>query len=72
VGSPEADWLAKQALVRVQDAQTGRVRVEDYLTVLAAMTGEAALLTSGVIDREHRPCPGLAGLRGSHQRDLDR
>jgi hypothetical protein len=44
--------LAKVALASVQDATTKRVRVEDYLTVLASLTGEAALVASGVIDIE--------------------
>ena len=38
-----AERLAKTAIVRVQDSETGRVRVEDFLTVLAAVAGEAAL-----------------------------
>ena len=43
--------LTEAALARVGDPQ-GRVRVEDYLATLAAATGEAALLASGVIDIE--------------------
>ena len=43
-----ATQLASYSLGRVQDA-SGKVRVEDYLTVLAAITGEAALFASGVI-----------------------
>src|SRR5512141_3330760 len=39
-----AERLAKTAVLRVQEPATGRVRVEDYLTVLAAMAGEAALV----------------------------
>jgi hypothetical protein len=50
--TPEATRLANQALRRVQEPKTGRVRVEDYLTVLAAITGEAALVASGVLDIE--------------------
>jgi hypothetical protein len=50
--TPAAQALANVALRRIQDPQTGRARVEDYLTVLAAMTGEAALVDSGVIDIE--------------------
>jgi hypothetical protein len=41
----------------VQEPSTGRVRVEDYLTVLGAMTGEAAVLASGVIDLETTDLP---------------
>jgi hypothetical protein len=46
-----ADFLARAALESVQDL-AGRVRVEDYITVLAALTGEAALVAAGVIDIE--------------------
>ena len=38
-----AERLARTAVARVQDP-SGRVRVEDYLTVLAAMAGESALV----------------------------
>jgi hypothetical protein len=41
----------------VQEPSTGRVRVEDYLTVLGAMTGEAAVLATGVIDLETTDLP---------------
>jgi hypothetical protein len=47
----EAEVLARVALESVQDI-AGRVRVEDYVTVLAALTGEAALVAAGVIDIE--------------------
>jgi hypothetical protein len=47
-----AQQLAQAALARVQDPATGRVRVEDYLTALAAITGEAALVAAGVLDIE--------------------
>ena len=52
-----ASALAAAALQRVQDPATRRVRVEDYLTVLAAMTGEAALLAAGVLDLETTDLP---------------
>ena len=44
--------LAAAALASVQEPATRRVRVEDYLTVIASMTGEAALIASGVIEVE--------------------
>jgi hypothetical protein len=54
-----AEGLAKAALVRVQDPATGRVRVEDYLTVIASVAGEAALVSAGVFDIEKAsPAPG--------------
>src|SRR5512142_3281941 len=37
-----AERLARTAIVRVQEPGTGRVRVEDFLTVLAAVAGESA------------------------------
>ncbi len=47
------------ALARVED-QRG-VRVEDYLAVLAAVTGEAAIVASGVVDIEDNELvPGSA------------
>jgi hypothetical protein len=39
-------------LLRVEDPATRRVRVEDYLTTLASVTGEAALVAAGVFDVE--------------------
>lgn len=47
-----SETLSTAALSRVKDPATGRVRVEDYLAVLASITGEAALVASGVIDVE--------------------
>jgi hypothetical protein len=46
-----ANVLAGAALKNVQDAE-GRVRVEDYVTVLGALTGEAALVAAGLFDIE--------------------
>ncbi len=47
-----AELLAGIALARVQEKPSGRVRVEDYIAVLASLTGEAALVASGVFDIE--------------------
>jgi hypothetical protein len=47
-----AEQLAATALRRVQDRATGGVRVEDYITVLASMTGDAAFIVSGAVDIE--------------------
>jgi hypothetical protein len=47
----EGEWLAEQALGYVQD-EAGRVRVEDYIAVLAALTGEAALISAKLFDLE--------------------
>lgn len=44
--------LADYALSMVRDEETGRVRVEDYLTLLAAASGEAVLVASGIVDVE--------------------
>ncbi len=56
---PAAVALREVALAYVQDERG--VRVEDYLTVLAATTGEAAIVSSGVIDIEHTELtPGAA------------
>jgi hypothetical protein len=53
--------LAAAALAYVQDPATQRVRVEDYLTALAAITGEAAVVAAGVFDIEHTDLtPGAA------------
>ena len=52
--------IADGALRYVQD-EAGRVRVEDYLTCLGAVTGEATLLASGVLDVEQTDmAPGSA------------
>lgn len=48
-----ATTIAEAALGHVQDRTTRAVRVEDYLTTLAALTGEAAFLAAGVVDIEH-------------------
>ena len=56
---PAAVALRDVALAYVQDERG--VRVEDYVTVLAAATGEAAIVASGVIDIEHNELtPGAA------------
>ena len=53
--------LAKEALARVVDPTTRGVRVEDYLTVLGAMTGEAVILASGIVELESSDiAPGSA------------
>jgi hypothetical protein len=52
-----ATQLAGVALARVRDPATGGVRVEDYLTALASMTGEAALVSAGVLDIEASQMP---------------
>jgi hypothetical protein len=55
-----ADRIAGEALARVQET-SGRVRVEDYLAVLAAVTGEAALIAAGLFDVESTAlAPGSA------------
>lgn len=59
-----AATLAAAALRRVQDPATGRVRVEDYLAVIAAGTGEAAIVASGVLDVETTDLPPGAPLFG--------
>jgi hypothetical protein len=46
-----ATIIAQAALHYVQTAD-GRVRVEDYLAVLGAVTGEAALLAAGLFELE--------------------
>jgi hypothetical protein len=59
-----ASNLASAALLRVQEPATKRVRVEDYITVVASMAGEAALVASGVIEieaSEFTPGSGLFG-----------
>ena len=65
-----ASPLGAAALSRVQEPSSGRVRVEDYLTVLAAMTGEAALLASGVIDVETSDIPPGAPIFGDPQNQV--
>lgn len=59
---PWASVVRDAALQRVQDEQG--VRVEDYLTVLAAATGEAAIVASGVVDIEHNDLTPGAGVFG--------
>ncbi|HEX7491037.1 MAG TPA: hypothetical protein VF337_04980 [Candidatus Limnocylindrales bacterium] len=49
--SAAADHLAEVAIGRVQ-GKSGGVRVEDYVTVLAALTGEAALVAAELFDIE--------------------
>lgn len=58
-----SEKLADFALSMVQDPQTQGVRVEDYLTVLAAACGEAVLVASGIVDIESNTMnPGSAIL----------
>ena len=52
------------AMSRVQDPNTRGVRVEDYLTVLAAVTGEAALVAAGVLDIETTDIPAGSPVFG--------
>ena len=59
-----ATELAAAALLRVQARDTRRVRAEDYLTVIASMTGEAALVASGVIEIETSDLVPGSGLFG--------
>lgn len=47
-----AATIAEAALARVQDPATRGVRVEDYLTALAAVSGEAVLISAGLFDIE--------------------
>jgi hypothetical protein len=47
-----AEKLARIALVRVQARPSGRARVEDFLTVLGAITGEAAIVAAEILDIE--------------------
>lgn len=54
--------LRDVALSRVQDERG--VRVEDYLTVLAAATGEAAVVASGLFDIEDNDMAPGSGVFG--------
>ena len=68
-----AETLAGAALARVQEPATGRVRVEDYLTVLGSITGESALVAAGVVDVESSEIPpGVARVWRPDQRRADR
>jgi hypothetical protein len=58
-----AAQLAQVALARVQE-KSGGVRVEDFVTVLAALTGEAALVAAGVLDIETSAIPPGAPVFG--------
>lgn len=53
-GRAASEALTRVAFNYVNEGGEGtpRVRVEDYVTVLAALTGESALVESGVIDIE--------------------
>lgn len=57
----DAESRIRQAALRLVQEPDGRVRVEDYLTTLAAATGEAALAASG-FDVEHHDLPPGAAL----------
>lgn len=46
--SDAAAQIAAAALARVAEPGTGRVRVEDYLAALGAITGEAAIVAAGI------------------------
>lgn len=55
-----ATYIAEVAMRSVQ-TDDGGVRVEDYLTVLAAAAGEAVLVSAGLFDIEHNDlAPGAA------------
>ena len=55
-----ATYIAEVAMRSVQ-TDDGGVRVEDYLTVLAASAGEAVLVSAGLFDIEHNElAPGAA------------
>lgn len=54
----DAESRIRQAALRLVQEPDGRVRVEDYLTVLAAATGEAALAASGFDVEHHNLTPG--------------
>jgi hypothetical protein len=56
--------IARLSLAYVQERETNRVRVEDYLTVLGAMTGEAALLSAGLIELETTDLVPGSGIFG--------
>jgi hypothetical protein len=59
-----AQKIVDAALARVADPPgSGRVRVEDYLTAVAAVTGEAAIVSAG-IDIESLDMPPGAALFG--------
>lgn len=62
--------IAAAALARVAEPGTGRVRVEDYLTALAAVTGEAAIVASGVISIESSDLTPGAGIIGSQINEI--
>jgi hypothetical protein len=58
-----AAQLAKVAVALVEE-KSGQVRVEDYVTVLAALTGEAALAAAGILDIETSTIPPGAPIFG--------
>jgi hypothetical protein len=58
-----AERIRAAALARVAEPGTNRVRVEDYLTALGAVTGEAAIVAAGV-DIEALDIPPGAALFG--------
>jgi hypothetical protein len=43
----------RETAMRLVQTDDGRVRVEDFLNVVASATGEAAIVASGVFDIEH-------------------
>jgi hypothetical protein len=56
----EAGEQIAAALARVADPGTNRVRVEDYLTALGAVTGEAAIVAAGIDIEALDIAPGAA------------
>ena len=58
----ERQTLALCSAAQMMVPADRRHRVEDFLTVLAAATGEAAIVASGVIDIEHNDLVPGAGL----------
>jgi len=60
----EAASSIRDAAMHLVQTADKRVRVEDYLTVLAAATGEAALADSGCIDIEYNDMTPGQGILG--------
>ncbi|MEP6798436.1 MAG: hypothetical protein ABI890_09820, partial [Lapillicoccus sp.] len=56
----DAESAVRAAALTLVQTPEGRVRVEDYLTVLAAATGEAALAAAGFDVAGHDLPPGSA------------
>jgi hypothetical protein len=63
------EWLAGQALGYVRDP-AGRVRVEDYICVLASVAGEAALLSAKLFDLETSGLPPGSAIFGDRINEI--